>query len=121
MNQSIRVLHLEDDAADAELVEAILEPAGMVCQITRVQTGEEFHVRSKGSCCLLDNQADLQRLVLLLGLANESRIINDQHFDFLVHVRSLPRAARADIQYPMSGIENLPAARFDNRSSLTPD
>jgi PAS domain S-box-containing protein len=42
MNQSIRILHLEDDAADAELVEAILESAGMVCQITRVQTGDEF-------------------------------------------------------------------------------
>jgi signal transduction histidine kinase len=42
MHQSVRILHLEDDAADAELVEAILESAGMVYQITRVQTREEF-------------------------------------------------------------------------------
>ena len=42
MNQSIRILHLEDDPADAELVEAILESAGLVCSITRVQTGDEF-------------------------------------------------------------------------------
>ena len=42
MNQSIRILHLEDDAADAELVAAILESAGMVCRIIRVQTGDAF-------------------------------------------------------------------------------
>ncbi|SPF50529.1 putative Histidine kinase [Syntrophobacter sp. SbD1] len=42
MNQSIRILHLEDDAADAELVEAILESAGLACRITRVQTCDEF-------------------------------------------------------------------------------
>lgn len=42
MNQSIRILHLEDDATDAELAQAILESAGIVCRITRVQTREEF-------------------------------------------------------------------------------
>ncbi|SPF50533.1 putative Histidine kinase [Syntrophobacter sp. SbD1] len=42
MNQSISILHLEDDAADAELVEAILESAGLACRITRVQTCDEF-------------------------------------------------------------------------------
>ena len=42
MDQSVRILHLEDDAADAELVQAMLESAGMVCRITRVQTGDEF-------------------------------------------------------------------------------
>jgi two-component system cell cycle sensor histidine kinase/response regulator CckA len=38
----ICILHLEDDAADAELVQGILESAGLACQITRVQTGEEY-------------------------------------------------------------------------------
>jgi two-component system cell cycle sensor histidine kinase/response regulator CckA len=42
VEQLIRILHLEDDAADAELVQALLEEAGMTCEITRVQTGEEF-------------------------------------------------------------------------------
>jgi PAS domain S-box-containing protein len=42
MHQSIRILHLEDEAADAELVEATLESAGMVCRITLVQTGDAF-------------------------------------------------------------------------------
>ena len=42
MNQSIRILHLEDNATDAELVEAVLESAGMACRTTRVQTCEEF-------------------------------------------------------------------------------
>jgi CheY-like chemotaxis protein len=38
----IRILHLEDDAADAELVQETLESAGLACQINCVQTGEEF-------------------------------------------------------------------------------
>ena len=39
---SIHILHLEDDAADAELIQTRLESAGMTCQITRVQTRAEF-------------------------------------------------------------------------------
>ncbi len=42
MDQVIRILHLEDDAADAELAQALLESAGLVCDLTRVQTREEF-------------------------------------------------------------------------------
>jgi PAS domain S-box-containing protein len=42
MHQSIRILHLEDEAADAALVEAMLKSAGMVCQITRAQSGDAF-------------------------------------------------------------------------------
>lgn len=38
----IRILHLEDDPADAELIQAILESEGMVCRITRLQTGDGF-------------------------------------------------------------------------------
>ena len=36
------ILHLEDDAADAELAQAMLESAGVACRITRVQTRDEF-------------------------------------------------------------------------------
>ena len=42
MKPLIHILHLEDDAADAELARAILEEAGLTCRITRVQTGDEF-------------------------------------------------------------------------------
>jgi PAS domain S-box-containing protein len=42
MEPLIHILHLEDDPADAELTQAILEKACLVCRITRVQTGEEF-------------------------------------------------------------------------------
>jgi PAS domain S-box-containing protein/putative nucleotidyltransferase with HDIG domain len=42
MNKSIRILHLEDDAKDAEIIQVILESAGIVFQITRVQNGIEF-------------------------------------------------------------------------------
>jgi two-component system, cell cycle sensor histidine kinase and response regulator CckA len=42
MNPLTRILHLEDDALDAELIRATLESAGIVCQITRVQNRDEF-------------------------------------------------------------------------------
>lgn len=42
MNKPTHILHLEDDDNDAELVRSMFEAAGMVCQITRVQTGPEF-------------------------------------------------------------------------------
>src|SRR5678816_388245 len=42
MSSPLRILHLEDDAKDAELVQALLEGDGIVCQVTRVETGEEF-------------------------------------------------------------------------------
>ena len=42
METMIRILHLEDDPADAELVQAILAQAGLACRITRAQTRDEF-------------------------------------------------------------------------------
>ena len=42
MNSPVRILHLEDYAADAELVQATLEEGGVACQATRVQTAYEF-------------------------------------------------------------------------------
>jgi two-component system, cell cycle sensor histidine kinase and response regulator CckA len=38
----IHILHLEDDAMDAELVQAMLAQADLPCRITRVQTQDEF-------------------------------------------------------------------------------
>ncbi|RJR36063.1 MAG: response regulator [Deltaproteobacteria bacterium] len=42
MEPIIHILHLEDDIADANLVQAILEDEGLACRVTRVQTGERF-------------------------------------------------------------------------------
>ena len=42
MDSSLRILHVEDSVADAELVRTALVEAGMTCQITRVQTADEF-------------------------------------------------------------------------------
>lgn len=42
MDNTVRVLHLEDDAADAELVQATLEAAGMPCRVAVVQTRDQF-------------------------------------------------------------------------------
>jgi PAS domain S-box-containing protein/putative nucleotidyltransferase with HDIG domain len=42
MEQVIRILHLEDDPADAGLVKARLKSAGLACQITRIETRSEF-------------------------------------------------------------------------------
>jgi signal transduction histidine kinase len=42
MNSSLRVLHLEDDRNDAELVRAALEEGGIACHVTRVETRADF-------------------------------------------------------------------------------
>jgi two-component system CheB/CheR fusion protein len=46
----LRLLHLEDNALDAELVLATLTDGGVVCQVHRVQTRAEFEaaIRAKG-------------------------------------------------------------------------
>ena len=42
MEKQIHILHLEDDAVDAELVQAALDSANIFYEITRVQTSIEF-------------------------------------------------------------------------------
>ncbi len=42
MNSSLRILHLEDDRNDAELVQAALEEGGIACHVTRVETRADF-------------------------------------------------------------------------------
>jgi two-component system cell cycle sensor histidine kinase/response regulator CckA len=43
MDQLIQILHVEDDPADAELVQAKIEAAGLACRITCVQTRADYH------------------------------------------------------------------------------
>lgn len=45
MVHALEILHLEDDARDAELVELALRRADFTCNITRVRTAEDFETR----------------------------------------------------------------------------
>src|SRR5580698_10434097 len=49
----VRILHLEDSAFDAELVQELLEDDGLVCEISRVLD------RSNFEAILVDRQFDL--------------------------------------------------------------
>src|SRR3984893_3230993 len=42
MTLPLRILYLEDDPQDAELVQEVLETAGIICQVTRVDTEADF-------------------------------------------------------------------------------
>src|ERR1700686_2366914 len=42
MDSSLRVLHLEDDRNDADIVRGLLESGGITCQVTRVETRDDF-------------------------------------------------------------------------------
>jgi PAS domain S-box-containing protein len=42
MSAALRILHLEDDGKDAEIVQGVLESGGIACQVTRVDTREAF-------------------------------------------------------------------------------
>ncbi len=45
MERPLRILHLEDDPRDAELIQAMLETDGIVCEVTRVETEADFAAR----------------------------------------------------------------------------
>ena len=42
MESPLRILHLEDDPKDAELIQAMLETEGIICHVTRVETQADF-------------------------------------------------------------------------------
>lgn len=42
MTSPLRILHLEDDPRDAELIQVLLEAEGFICQVTRVDTRADF-------------------------------------------------------------------------------
>src|SRR5882757_1770344 len=42
MKHSLRILYLEDDPSDAELVQETLESDGIFCHVTRVETEGDF-------------------------------------------------------------------------------
>jgi DNA-binding NtrC family response regulator len=42
MNSPLRVLHLEDDVRDTELVQATLEAEGIRSELTRIETEDDF-------------------------------------------------------------------------------
>ena len=42
MNSPLRMLYLEDDPKDADLVQAMLQAGGFACDVTRVETRVDF-------------------------------------------------------------------------------
>lgn len=42
MGEKLRILNLEDNPKDTELIKEILEDGGVECEIVRVETEEEF-------------------------------------------------------------------------------
>jgi CheY-like chemotaxis protein len=42
MNSELRILHLEDDSGDAELIQETLEADGISCRVTHVETEADF-------------------------------------------------------------------------------
>src|SRR5450432_2763136 len=42
MKSPLLILHLEDDATDAAIVQSTMEAGGITCAITRVQSRDEF-------------------------------------------------------------------------------
>jgi PAS domain S-box-containing protein len=42
MNSQLRILHLEDDGHDAEIIRTVLEAGGIVCDVRRVETRDDF-------------------------------------------------------------------------------
>ncbi len=42
MQSTLRILHLEDDKNDAEIVKAVLEEGGIDCNVARVETRDDF-------------------------------------------------------------------------------
>src|SRR5258705_5995796 len=42
MKPPLRILHLEDNLTDAELIQGILETEGIICDVTRVDTQADF-------------------------------------------------------------------------------
>jgi two-component system, NtrC family, sensor kinase len=76
MESLIHILHLEDDPADAELVKAQIEEAGLSCRITRVQTRDEFDeaLRQNGyDIILADYRLPMYDGMSALQLAKELR------------------------------------------------
>ncbi|MBI3851826.1 MAG: PAS domain S-box protein [Verrucomicrobia bacterium] len=43
MKQTLKILHLEDNAVDAALAQEMLDEAGVACEVKRIQTREGFH------------------------------------------------------------------------------
>ncbi len=74
MERPIRILHLEDDPADAELAQAKIEGAGLACQVTLVQARDEFHnalQRGGYDVILADYQLPMYDGMSALRLARE--------------------------------------------------
>ncbi|MGD9368232.1 MAG: response regulator [Desulfobacteraceae bacterium] len=74
MDTMIRILHLEDERADAELVHAKLAEAGLACRISTFRTRDEFETALRGGgmdIILADYRLPMYDGMSALGLAQE--------------------------------------------------
>lgn len=70
IKKPLSILHLEDNPKDAELVRALLEADGLECNITRVQSRDEFDSAiTRGSWDLIISDFSLPSFDGLLALA----------------------------------------------------
>jgi PAS domain S-box-containing protein len=70
IQMSLRILHLEDSAADAELVRSLLQDDGMSCSITCVKTKQDYQSElERGAFDLILSDYSLPRFDGLTALA----------------------------------------------------
>src|SRR5208337_1885356 len=84
MNAPLRVLHLEDDVRDTELVHASLEAEGISIELTRVETEPDFVAAlNRGSCDLILADYTLPSFDGLSALRIAQRQLPDVPFIFV--------------------------------------
>lgn len=84
MHTPLRILHLEDDPRDAELVRMMLKNNGIVAEIDRVETREEFEAALKaGQYDLIISDYTLPKFDGQTGLAIAKQLAPETPFIFL--------------------------------------
>lgn len=76
MNAPLRILHVEDDPQDAELIQSVLAANGLACEIVRVDTREAFEAAlNQGGFDLILSDFSLPRFdgLLALSIAQDKR------------------------------------------------
>jgi CheY-like chemotaxis protein len=95
----LRVLHLEDDPTDAELVERQLKSHGIDCWVTRVATRADFYRRlSDGKFDLILSDSNLPSFDGFAALKIASTIASTTPFVFVSGEMAEALAKRACLQ-----------------------
>src|SRR5579863_1608364 len=80
----LRILHVEDDPLDAELLVATLKDAGIKCDVVRVETGPDFTARlERTEFDLVISDLSLPRFDGRIALELSRRLRPDTPFIFV--------------------------------------